>query len=253
VDLNQIIKLSIRIYAKNVHWFFLAGLLFFISTLTSFGMFCLFLIFDGVIALTMREDGTWLESIDALILISISTLIGIIISSYIFFASLGAFMHMCTKIGAQRRDISIISFLEYMQRLGISFWMIGLFQNISALVLAAPLITIAFMIGLKGGIFFWIALILAGFAWTIGQLPFWLAFPIEIIKKKGAFKSMRMALKNTVEKPIGSLILLIIIYILLIVPMIIPFIYPIYFFFVFAPFVSILTVTYYEAIKGMLK
>lgn len=253
MNLNQIIKLSIRIYATNVHWFFLAGVLFFITTLTSFGLMSVFLVIDGLIAIFLGPAGTWINRPEVLSLIAISTLLGILSSTALFFSSLGAFMRMCTKIGAGRRDISIISFLEYMESLGLNFFIIGLFQNITALVLAAPLVLVGLAISSKGGIFLWASLFFALFAWTLGQLPFWLAFPIAIIKKQGALRSMKMALDNTIRNPIGSLVLLVIIYTLMIVPMIIPVIYPIYFFFVFAPFVSILTVTYYEAIKGLLK
>ncbi|MFH1306642.1 MAG: hypothetical protein ABIH83_03235, partial [Candidatus Micrarchaeota archaeon] len=250
MNIIQILIMGIRIYTSKFGLYILAGLLLALSIIVSMGFGIVFIIIDGLIALFMGPGGAWLYNPISAAAVLLSTLCAILTTSYLFFPSIGAFMHTCAKIGSGRKDVSLMTHFDYMKENMNDFWFIGIIQQAIAGVPALVVLIVAILLGGISHLIVWAGVAVSALVWMVCQFPFWLAFPAKIVKKRGALGSLRNSLKANLKAPVGSIAMLLIIYILIILPAISLVLYPIYFFLMLAPFASIVLLAFYEASEG---
>lgn len=253
MNVLQILAMTGRLYRDNIAWYTLAGVALFISTLVASGFFVAVILVDILLALRFGMGGTWIGKPVVVAAMLAVTGVGWLAATLIWFASLGAFMHTCAQIGAGRREISLLSFVDYARMLGLTFWFIGMIEQLAGTILAAPFIVVGVLLGpsLRGAE--WAGLAAGGLVFTLAQLPFWLAYPSEIITRRGAIPALINSIKASRSSPVASLVMLLVIFVLAAVPTVVLVFYPIYFFFILAPLVATLVLVHYEAVQGMIR
>lgn len=253
MNLLEILSMTLRIYRANGAWFSLAGFTLLLASLISSGVLVGAFLLDALIALFFGPAGSWISKPPVAAAILGVTLAGLMLSTFLLFSSIGAFMHFCAQIGAGRREINMLAFLEYAKMHGPAFWLIGMVHQMVGLLISTPFVVAAFLSLSSMPILAWVLLALGVAGYTFGQLPFWLAYPAQIINRKGAFRSLGVSLKASLSAPFTSLTVLFLLFLLGALPAVTLVLYPIYFFFIFAPLASTLMLVYFEAVQGLIK
>jgi len=253
MNILQIIMLSWSLYRRNAAWYALAGLLFAITMIMSTGMLSGAFLADCAVALAWGPKGAWIANVQAVAIIAAITSAGIAISFFIAFTAAGAFAHTCAQIGSGVREVNLIGFFEHMQIFAPTFFAIGFVQQALGAAVAMPIIALGIFASTLNPALLPVGIVLALIAWAVVQLPFWLAYPAQIVKQRGAVQSLQSSLRATISSPLATAFCILLLLALAIAPLALNIIYPIYFFFVYAPFCETLKLAYYEAVKGMLK
>lgn len=253
MNVFQILILGAQIYASRFAWYILSGVVLAITVIISAGVAACFLIVDALIALQFGYGGTWIQKPLVAAAIGASSVAGLLVFSFMFFASCGAFMRLCAQIGAGGRGISAIEHVEYMQNNAPHFWIIGCVQQGAAAIPALAVLAVsAYAFGFSqivGGLGFAAALLI----WMVLQFPFWLAYPVRIIRGAGVTGCLNGSIKAILKSPLSAAVTLAAMYVLFLVPAISLVLYPIYLFLILAPIVAIMSLAYYEAVEGLLK
>jgi hypothetical protein len=249
----QVISASFRLYSKHLGWHLLASLELAVAMLVGLGLFCGALLASMLLATAAGSEGSWIKQPLTAGFILITLGVGLIAASFVVFAAFGSFIHTCAQIGAGVREITILGFIEYMLEHGHTYWIISIVQIGIGAGIAFILLALGWLLkGMSGALFaiFAIAAIVAFFA---AQFPFWLAFCAQAVERKGAIKSLELALKTSMRSPISSFAGMIFVELAFAIPLPMLIFYPIYFYFVFAPLAADFALVYYEASRGLLK
>ncbi len=253
MNLLQIIRTSISLYRAHAGWYTLAGLGLFLTTTVSIGLMVGAILFDMIIALYFGTDGQWIKYPLGVAAVLMTTACGFIISSFLLFGGLGAFVHFCAQIGAGVREITVLGYLEYIKRFGGSFWPIGMTQLITGSVVALPILIVGVWLTPGWLVLTLLAVFISIFAFAVAQWPFWLAFGAQVVERKGSITSLKNALGVSLAAPATTMAGVLMLAVLFTFPLPMLIFYPIYFFFLLAPFAAIFGVVYYEAAKGMIQ
>ena len=162
-------------------------------------------------------------------------------------------MHTCAKIGSGQGDVGVSQYVEYMLKNSHSFFAIAMIPGVITFVVAGVIVAAGVLLAQVSQVAMWIGFGLASLVWFFVQAPFWFSYAAKVVEQKGSFEAIRSSLYMVLKKPLASLALIIIIYLLAVLPLVSAFFYPIYFFVFLSPFVSILTIGFYEVQKGLLK
>lgn len=253
MNLLQIFSMALRLWRNNAAWYALAGLALFLTAFISAGLLGGLLIFDALVALLFGPAGAWIARPPVALTMAGITGLGLLLVLFFFFSGLGAFMHFCAQIGAGKKEINLLAFLEYGRLHGPSFWVVGLLEQAVAMLFALPVLLLGWALSSVYPTLLPVALLLALMVYFVAQLPFWLAFPAQIVARKGALASLSASVKASVSSPIGSLCVLLLISLMMALPAPLFIFYPIYFFLIFMPMATVLELVYFEATQGLIK
>ncbi|MFH1095835.1 MAG: hypothetical protein V1728_06470 [Candidatus Micrarchaeota archaeon] len=252
MNILQIIAMGWGIYRRNAAWYALAGLMLFTTALISAGLVSAGFLIDCGIALVLGRHAVWTAVPAAVITIALVTLVELAAGAFIAFSAWGAFTHLCARIGAGGRQISLLGFFEEMSAMALTYFLIGSIQQAAGLAVALPVFVVGVAIGTVYAPVAAVAALLAGGVWLLMQLPFWLAFPAQVVQRRGAVASVAASIRASIASPLASLVMLLTLALLALVPLVLNVFYPLYLFFVFAPLYTTMKLVYFEAISGML-
>lgn len=253
MNLLQVISTTFRLYSSHVGWYLFAGLMLFLSALVGFGLFSSSLLASMMLSLPYGENGGWIQNPMAALLIIGCLSTGALIASAVLLAAIGSFTHICAQIGSGAREITILGFLEYAKKWGLTFWFIGMAQTALGLAVLLPVVVLAVLLEKVWQPLLIVGLIIGGIAFFLAQWPLWLAFSAQVVERRGVMGAAKSSLVCARRAPISGMAAMGISSAALLVPTPMLIFYPIYFFFVFMPLSTVLSLVYYESSKGMLR
>lgn len=253
MNLLQVLSTTFRLYSSHIGWYLFAALLLFLAALVGLGLFSSSLLAGMVLATPYGPDGEWIQNPTAALLIFGCLGAGLLFASVVLAAAAGAFAHLCAQIGAGTREITVLSFLEYAKKSGLTFWSIGMIQMAVGLAAMSPFLLLAILLGRAWMPLILVAALASAAAFFAAQWPVWLAFSAQVVERRGMMASLKSSWLCARRAPMPGLAAVAIWGIAFLVPTPMFIFYPIYFFFIFMPVSTVMGLVYYESSKGMLR
>ena len=253
MNLLQVLSTTFRLYSSHIGWYLFAALLLFLAALVGLGLFSSSLLASMVLATPYGPDGEWIQNPMAALLIFSCLGAGVLFASVVLAAAAGAFAHLCAQIGAGTREITVLSFLEYAKKNGLTFWSISMIQMVMGGVATIPFILLAVLLGRVWAPLIILTALAAVAAFFAVQWPVWLAFSAQVVERRGLMASLKSSWLCARRAPMSGLAAVAIWGIAFLFPTPMLIFYPIYFFFIFMPLTTVMGLVYYESSRGMLR